>query len=299
MALFQKMNAVKGKKKNKKLKSIPSFPFLLSSNQLESQRQSHSEKRKCVSLSTFVSSLLLPISSFSTFLLSNSVLINLKNKKEERPAVAMLRYEMNSNTNTSSSNPNTKLESISLSNHATILEFYWNGCYGKSTLSRGLPSWFKRHFFKSEYTPKGLVELKKHENFIPDLVDWYSEEWEKYQELADGLDEMEKMKVRETYLGQEEYLLSPEEAFFLLFAIDVLEIRDERNLQPLSAQECWTLFRENSLSKYTNRFDFNQESIPASVLTNDFAVQYAVYHYFRSKGWTPRYAPHISILNRD
>lgn len=181
----------------------------------------------------------------------------------------MLRYEMNSNTNTSSSNPNTKLESISLSNHAAILEFYWNGCYGKSTLSRGLPSWFKRHFFKSEYTPKGLVELKKHENFIPDLVDWYSEEWEKYQELADGLDEMEKMKVRVRVSWTRRISPFSRRSFFLIICYwcswnkrwtKLAASFSTRMLDTVSWKLAFKIHK--SLSKYTNRFDFNQESIP-------------------------------------
>ena len=180
---------------------------------------------------------------------------------------------------------------ITVKSYAQILEYYWNGSFGKSTLSRGLPSWFKRHFYKTEYSPKGLVELKKHTAFTADMVDWYDEEWQAFQDLVDPV-----AKNKNTYLGQEEFVLFAEEAFFLLFALDSLNVRKAATLHLYSVQELWTLFRKQSLpplrvQQHLDSVDADgtkPSKIPNNTSTNDFAVQYAVYHHFRSKGWTPR-----------
>lgn len=180
---------------------------------------------------------------------------------------------------------------LTVKSYAQIVEYYWNGSFGKSTLSRGLPSWFKRHFYKTEYSPKGLVELKKHNAFSVDMVDWYDEEWQAFQDLVDPVS-----KNKNTYLGQEEFVLFAEEAFFLLFALDSLNVRNAATLHLYSVQELWTLFRKQSLPplRVQQHLDFvdadytKPSKIPNYISTNDFAVQYAVYHHFRSKGWTPR-----------
>jgi hypothetical protein len=179
---------------------------------------------------------------------------------------------------------------IVVKSYSQILEYYWNGSFGKSTLSRGLPSWFKRHFYKNEYSPKGLVELKKHNEFTPESVDWYEEEWQAFQDHAGPLE-------KNTYLGQEEFVLFAEEAFFLLFALDSLNVRNANTLHLYTVQELWTLFRKQSLqtggrvieseSDTTPKGNSSLSTIPA-ISTKDFAIRYAVYHHFRSKGWTPR-----------
>ncbi|XP_063072681.1 tRNA-splicing endonuclease subunit Sen2 [Engraulis encrasicolus] len=63
-----------------------------------------------------------------------------------------------------------------------------------------------------------------------------------------------------------EYLqLGLEEAFFLVYALGCLSIYDQQ--EPLSIVHLWEIFRE---------------------VQPNFEATYAVYHYFRSKGWVPK-----------
>ncbi|KAJ3301763.1 hypothetical protein HDV03_000430 [Kappamyces sp. JEL0829] len=138
----------------------------------------------------------------------------------------------------------------------TVQELYNHGGFGKAALSRGLPTWFQRHF-DANYVPQGLAEKRMLEQFDQDAVDWFN---------SDASDD-------------EPYYLMPEEAFFLAFGLDILELWDANG--KMTVAEMWTYFRQVSA--------MHCNAAPAEpVSTNDFAVQYAVYHYFRSHGWTPR-----------
>lgn len=59
------------------------------------------------------------------------------------------------------------------------------------------------------------------------------------------------------------YFLLLEEAFFLFYTLECLEIKDESG-SVMSVPECWKLFNE---------------------LKTNFSFFYAAYHYYRSKGW--------------
>lgn len=62
------------------------------------------------------------------------------------------------------------------------------------------------------------------------------------------------------------------EAFFLVYGINTLQIYS--NDKVLSIDECWT--------RFTRILDVD------GYCRNIFAVQYAVYHHFRSLGWAPK-----------
>lgn len=64
-------------------------------------------------------------------------------------------------------------------------------------------------------------------------------------------------------------LLTLHEAFFLAYGLGCLTIRS-RNLEKLSLQTCWSQFRDSHKGLNVHL---------------DFAIEYAVYHYFRSRGW--------------
>ncbi|KFH63934.1 hypothetical protein MVEG_09759 [Podila verticillata NRRL 6337] len=94
---------------------------------------------------------------------------------------------------------------------------------------------------------------------------------------------------RETEPDQnyEHLQLSLEEAFFLVFAIEVIEVADsessEHRTVVFSILDCWRRFAQASLARPT---------IATSILPefrlepdNPFIVRYVVYHYFRSQGW--------------
>ena len=62
------------------------------------------------------------------------------------------------------------------------------------------------------------------------------------------------------------FVLMPVETFFLAYGLGVLDVKNSQN-RLLSVRELWDDF----ITKYPG-----------------FPTRYAVYHFFRSKGWTPR-----------
>jgi tRNA-splicing endonuclease subunit Sen2 len=84
-------------------------------------------------------------------------------------------------------------------------------------------------------------------------------------------------------VNKEHLQLMPEEAFFLAFGLGALTIDDPITGKPLSAMELFTLFRQYSY--FPPRIEPDD---PALQPDDDFLVNYAVYHHFRSLGWVPR-----------
>lgn len=71
--------------------------------------------------------------------------------------------------------------------------------------------------------------------------------------------------------GHDETLvvLSPHEAFFLTYAIGCLDIKSDQ-AQSMDIDTCWT-----ELRKY----------LQGSHIKTDFAIEFGVYHYCRTRGW--------------
>lgn len=65
-------------------------------------------------------------------------------------------------------------------------------------------------------------------------------------------------------------ILTQHEAFFLCHALGCITIRTTPLGHPLSPKSCWDMFRNYS------------RALNSSI---DFAVEYAVYFYYRSRGW--------------
>jgi tRNA-splicing endonuclease subunit Sen2 len=88
-------------------------------------------------------------------------------------------------------------------------------------------------------------------------------------------------------LDYEHLQLSLEEAFFLVFAIEVIEVTDSESFEHqaivFSIQDCWRRFAQASESRPT----ITKSILPEFRLESDnpFIVRYVVYHYFRSQGW--------------
>lgn len=88
-------------------------------------------------------------------------------------------------------------------------------------------------------------------------------------------------------LDYEHLQLSLEEAFFLVFAIEVIEVTDSESFEHqaivFSIQDCWRRFAQASESRPTT----TKSILPEFRLESDnpFIVRYVVYHYFRSQGW--------------
>ncbi|KAJ3317952.1 hypothetical protein HDV06_001026 [Boothiomyces sp. JEL0866] len=110
-------------------------------------------------------------------------------------------------------------------------EVYNYGAFGKGSLSRGLPTYNKRDF-------ESLSEKKK----------------------------IDRLQIEQIKKGniKEDFLLMPEECFFLSFGLGCLDLYSERKL---SIQQQWDLFCK---------------------LDDKFPIRYAVYHHYRSLGYVVR-----------
>lgn len=78
---------------------------------------------------------------------------------------------------------------------------------------------------------------------------------------------------------KEHLQLSPEEAFYLVFAIGALSVVDPQTQAPLSVGKLLELFRDQSHSSASSHISPD----------DPFLVHYVVYHHFRSLGWVPRH----------
>lgn len=81
-------------------------------------------------------------------------------------------------------------------------------------------------------------------------------------------------------VNQEHLQLTPEEAFFLVYGLGILQIKYPKNPNLISTASLFSLFRQIS--------HFPQQ--PASDIHPDdpFLLSYVVYHHFRSLGWVVR-----------
>lgn len=87
--------------------------------------------------------------------------------------------------------------------------------------------------------------------------------------------------VEEAAVVNKEHLqLTPEEAFFLAFALGALKVQDTSTHNVLSTKDLFSLLRQNSY--------FPPRSSPYLQPDDPFLIHYAVYHHFRSLGWVPR-----------
>lgn len=78
-----------------------------------------------------------------------------------------------------------------------------------------------------------------------------------------------------------EYLqLSPEEAFFLTYAVGALKVVDTATQAVIPTADLLTLLRQHSY--------FPLRTSQALQPDDPFLLHYAVYHHFRSLGWVPR-----------
>ena len=92
----------------------------------------------------------------------------------------------------------------------------------------------------------------------------------------------ELSKISSPAIVDKEHLqLTPEEAFFLTFALGALRVVDRDTKTPISTPDVFLLFRQHSY--FPPRI-----STPSLLPDDPFLVHYVVYHHFRSMGWVPR-----------
>ncbi|KAI1185842.1 hypothetical protein F5B17DRAFT_406317 [Nemania serpens] len=80
-------------------------------------------------------------------------------------------------------------------------------------------------------------------------------------------------------VDREHLQLSPEEAFYLVFALGALSVIDPATGRAMTTQELFHAFCQSSC--------FSPDTM-AMRTDNPFLIQYVVYHHFRSLGWVPR-----------
>lgn len=80
--------------------------------------------------------------------------------------------------------------------------------------------------------------------------------------------------------NQEHLQLNPSEAFFLIYALGILQIRAQNTSALLLPETLFTLFRRHSYFPPRESQDLQPD--------DPFLLQYAVYHHFRSLGWVVR-----------
>lgn len=131
--------------------------------------------------------------------------------------------------------------------HATKL--YNQGAFGKATLSRGVPTWYQRHF--GGRSGSGMSETRRMNAFL-------------------------ESGYTVPMVDSEQYVLMPEEAFYLAHVLNVLKVRDANDVV-LSLAQMWDLFTAQ----------YQDPSEPTKKVSS-FAARYAVYHHYRTKGLTPR-----------
>lgn len=90
----------------------------------------------------------------------------------------------------------------------------------------------------------------------------------------------ESTQAADTIINQEHLQLTPEEAFFLVYGLGVLQISSQKAQTLLSTKSLFSLFRQNS---------YFPPQPPSELRPDDpFLLSYVVYHHFRSLGWVVR-----------
>lgn len=81
-------------------------------------------------------------------------------------------------------------------------------------------------------------------------------------------------------INQEHFQLTAEEAFFLVYALGVLEIQDPNTSQRISTSRLLSICRSHSY--------FPPQPPSSNAPDDPFLISYVAYHHFRSLGWVVR-----------
>ena len=92
---------------------------------------------------------------------------------------------------------------------------------------------------------------------------------------------IQEVDAEATAIENREHLqLNPSEAFFLSYALGILQISDQATSTLLPSETLFTLFRQHSYFPPREPQDLQPD--------DPFLLQYVVYHHFRSLGWVVR-----------
>ncbi|KAI8059143.1 tRNA intron endonuclease [Gongronella butleri] len=141
------------------------------------------------------------------------------------------------------------------------------GFFGKGTLSRSVPTWHSRLEQGSEtrqaLAPEQVTAKRRTKRRAQKQQRAGMEVTTTNPEDVHTNDEMLAWTEGHNY---EEFQLDLYETFFLIYALDVLDLEDKHG-RLMSAPDCWSLFHQSS---------------------DQFVFHYAAYHYYRSLGWVPK-----------
>ncbi|ORZ23259.1 hypothetical protein BCR42DRAFT_404366 [Absidia repens] len=167
---------------------------------------------------------------------------------------------------------------------------YQQGHFGKGTLSRSDPTWYSRLQQSQELTPEQItVARRKQRRLLQQQRKQRTSSTtpETVASLGESQQEPDRWSMKELleWTQGENYECSQLdlfEAFFLVYAIDALDIQDKDQLR-LGIDDCWSIFsRAYSPALIPTR------NMDSSSKLNMFAPHYAAYHYYRSQGWIPK-----------
>ncbi|ORY95767.1 tRNA intron endonuclease [Syncephalastrum racemosum] len=137
------------------------------------------------------------------------------------------------------------------------------GYFAKGSLSRSEPTWLARTL----QVAQGNQDTVFLEHLTSDRRN------QRRGKCADRDAEASQQLLEHTQQQDfEQWRLDVFEAFFLVYALDALQIHLSTPESLLSIEACWRLFSEG----------FRGSCV------NTFSVQYAVYHHYRSLGWAPK-----------
>eukprot|EP01117_Protostelium_nocturnum_P003020 TRINITY_DN13948_c0_g1_i1.p1 TRINITY_DN13948_c0_g1~~TRINITY_DN13948_c0_g1_i1.p1 ORF type:complete len:344 (+),score=139.22 TRINITY_DN13948_c0_g1_i1:258-1289(+) len=155
-------------------------------------------------------------------------------------------------------------------------DLFLSGFYGKGILSKSIPSFQFNSLSSSSVDSSSSsnehhsmqMERKKRREGGFHRSNVQKKRRESSNPMNEGIySSISTQKVETEEEIEEPLQLGLEEAFFLLFALDCLSIVDSNN-KNMNVMECWNKFREAS---------------------PQFVINYAVYHHYRTIGWTPKY----------
>ena len=156
-------------------------------------------------------------------------------------------------------------EDPSLGYHVLGIELWKSGFFGKGTLSRGEPTWWKRMTQGGSMGESLAVKKRLQKNAI-------------LQEPV----ALENFENSELDTDVEEYRLLPEEAFWL-FSLGIASVHESLDSQAFDSESLW---KQCCIDSPLLQNDKNLWS--TQDLLQHFAIRYCVYHYYRSKGWIVR-----------
>ncbi|KAJ3165600.1 tRNA splicing endonuclease subunit sen2 [Geranomyces variabilis] len=167
------------------------------------------------------------------------------------------------------------------------LELWRGGFYGKGTLSRGEATWTARAQESGGAAGESLASKRRAQR----LADRRTVDNDVY--VADNNNS--NVWTAALDVDPERYQLMPEEAFYLAGGVGLLGVHATLNIffatkEPsLSISALWAQLRL-AAGEEIERASTPQTPPPSNLLTrldldHEFAVKYAAYHYYRSRGW--------------